>query len=127
MARRRRRSRARSPNAGKPTSLPQKEVEKVLRGKKTEAAVRRKAERVVEYWQSIAPVFGDLPPKRKHPPYGGSPGDYRDSIQILEEDNGRIRVAATDYKAAWIEFGSAHMPKYAPLAKVKARFKISGG
>jgi hypothetical protein len=44
-------------------------------------------------------------------------GDYRDSIEAVEE-NGEVRVVAKDFKAFWIEFGSAHNPrKVAPLRR----------
>lgn len=103
------------------------QVDKVLKSKRVREAVDAKAAAVQEYWKSIAPVFNPDDPKehRKEPPYG-DPGDYRDSITVVDmsDDNGfRDRVKPTDFKAKWIEFGSKHMPKYAPMAKTKAQFR----
>ena len=98
---------------------------KVLKSKKVQAGVEKKAEKVAAYWQSIAPVFGDKPPKRAAPSHG-SPGDYKASISIEDHPNGDVpgkRVKDTDFKANWIEFGSAHMPEYAPRAKTRAKFR----
>lgn len=99
---------------------------KVLKGPKVADAVHSKADKVKEYWQSIAPVFGDKPPHRSAPAYG-SPGDYKDSINVKDvgggEDGARSRVGTSDFKAKWIEYGNKHMPPYAPLAKTKARFQ----
>jgi hypothetical protein len=98
---------------------------KILRGKRVQAGVEKKAQAVQEYWQSISPVFGDKPPKREAPSYG-APGAYRDSITIEDHPSGDVpgkRVKDTDFKAKWIEFGNAHMPTYAPRAKTKAKFQ----
>jgi meiotically up-regulated gene 157 (Mug157) protein len=98
---------------------------KVLKGPKVAAAVQAKAEKVKDYWQSIAPVFGDKPPHRSAPSYG-SPGDYKDSVHVSDagsDGEARSRVGTGDFKAKWIEYGTAHMPPYAPLAKTKARFR----
>lgn len=98
---------------------------KVLKSKKVARGVEKKAEKVQAYWQGIAPVFGDRPPKRDSPSHG-APGAYRDSITIEDHANGDIpgkRVKDTDFKAKWIEYGNKHMPEYAPAAKTKARFR----
>lgn len=98
---------------------------KVLKGPKVAAAVQAKAGKVQEYWQSIAPVFGDKPPHRSAPS-SGAPGAYKDSIHVTDTSSGegaRARVSASDFKAKWIEFGNKHMPPYAPLAKTKANFQ----
>lgn len=98
---------------------------KVLKSKKVQAGVEKKAQKVQEYWQSISPVFGDQPPKRESPSHG-SPGDYKNSITIEDHPSGDVpgkRVMDTDFKAKWIEFGNAHMPEYAPRAKTKAKFR----
>jgi hypothetical protein len=101
------------------------DLSKVLKGPKVAAAVQAKAGKVQEYWQSIAPVFGDRPPHRSAPSYG-SPGAYKDSIHVTDaggDGEARARVGTSDFKAKWIEFGNKHMPPYAPLAKTKARFR----
>lgn len=95
-----------------------------MKSKKVKAGVEKKAQAAAEYWASIAPVFGDLPPKRDAPAYG-APGAYRDSITVQDmsdADGARMRVQDTDFKAKWIEFGNKHMPEYAPRAKTKAQF-----
>lgn len=99
---------------------------KVLKGPKIAAAVQAKAGKVADEWQKIAPVFGDKPAHRSSPSYG-EPGAYKNSVHVTDmgsdEDGARARVSASDFKAKWIEFGNKHMPPYAPLAKVKARFR----
>jgi hypothetical protein len=98
---------------------------KVLKSKKVQSGVEKKAEKVKEYWQGIAPVFGDRPPKRESPSHG-QPGDYKASISIEDHPNGDVpgkRVKDTDFKAKWIEFGNKHMPEYAPRAKTRAKFR----
>lgn len=100
-------------------------VEKVMKSPKVAAGVQAKAAKVQEFWKSVAPVFGDRPPHRSAPAYG-APGDYRGSIHVTDKggDEGpRARVGASDFKAKWIEFGTKHMPEYAPKAKVLAKFR----
>lgn len=97
---------------------------KALKSKRVAAGVEKKAQKVADYWQSIAPVFGDKPPHRAAPSHG-APGAYRDSITVTDMSDGdgpRKRVQDTDFKARWIEYGNKHMPKYAPRAKTKANF-----
>lgn len=101
------------------------QLEKVMKSQKVHDGVNAKAAKVQGYWKGIAPVFGDKPPHRTAPSYG-APGAYRDSIDVADTSDGdgfRARVQAHDFKAKWIEFGNAHMPTYAPLAKTKARFR----
>lgn len=109
----------------KPKGLSAKQIDKVMHSKKVHEAVDKKAAAVQAYWKSVAPVFGDKPPHRESPAYGQA-GAYRDSITVTDmsdTDGFRDRVKPTDFKAKWIEFGTAHMPEYAPMAKVKARFR----
>lgn len=101
------------------------QLDKIMKSQKVHDAVAKKAVVVQDYWKSVSPVFGDKPPHRQAPAYG-QPGAYRDSITVTDmtDSNGfRERVKPTDFKAKWVEFGSAHMPKYAPMAKVKAKFR----
>lgn len=96
-----------------------------MRSKKVAAGVEKKAEKVKEYWESIAPVFGDKPPHRDAPSHGAV-GAYKASISIEDHPNGDVpgkRVKDTDFKAKWIEYGSSHMPTYAPRAKTRAKFR----
>lgn len=74
-----------------------------------------------EYAKSIAPV-GD----RKHTTKSGyvdHPGDYKDSIEgMVVMKNGRWigRVIARDWKAHWIEYGTAKMPKLAVMRRTQS-------
>ena len=107
--------------------LSEEQIAKVMKSKRVHDAVDAKAAKVQEYWKSIAPVFDASNPKehRKTPPHG-QPGDYRDSIVVVDKsdsDGFRDRVKPTDFKRHWVEFGTAHMPAYAPMAKVKAEFR----
>lgn len=100
-------------------------LDRIKRSGAVKKGVDKKAHKVQEYWQSIAPVFGDRPPHRDAPSHG-SPGDYKDSIVIEDMSDGdspRERVKSTDFKAKWIEYGNKHMPEYAPLSKTKAKFR----
>lgn len=109
----------------KPSGISQKQIDKIMRSPKVKAGTRKKAQEVQYFWTDIAPVFGDRPEKRKAPTFGHV-GSYRDSIVVQDtsDDSGaNFRVIALDWKARMIEFGNAHMPKYAPLAKVKAKFR----
>lgn len=88
-----------------------------------------RATKARDYWRSIAPVG-----THEHTLKSGhvdKPGDYRDSIQIeyrrLPNGVMAARIVAKDYKAAWIEYGSKHMPEYAPRAKTAAQFGATGG
>lgn len=79
-------------------------------------------EKAVEYWKSEAPVG-----ETEHTLKGGyvvKPGDYKESIRhkMMHTKDGRrfVRVQAHDFKANWIENGSAHNPAHAPCAKTRA-------
>jgi hypothetical protein len=70
----------------------------------------------VEYWESF-----DHPYSREHTLKSGyveRPGDYSESVKVeyMKSKTGlpKARVSANDYKAFWIEYGSKHMPKFAP-------------
>lgn len=89
------------------------------------AGVKSKAADMQEFWQSIAPVFDPVRGRRKAPPHG-QPGEYRDSIHVEMLKSGAARVITTDYRAEWIEFGSAHMPEYAPATKTAEHFGGDG-
>lgn len=94
------------------------------------AEVERLAGQVKEAVQSYAPVFGDRPARRESPA-DGSAGDYRDSIHVTwvttsDSDLPVARVISDDMKAAWIEYGSAHMPEYAPFTKAATEFGGTG-
>lgn len=90
-------------------------------------ALAHKAEEVremwIEYWESF-----DHPHSRVHTLRSGyveRPGDYSNSIRIKFMSHGRFmkaRVTAHDFKAHWIEYGSSHMPEFAPRAAMLAYF-----
>lgn len=101
-------------------------IGRAARSPKVIRALELKAGRVRDYWESIAPVFGDLPPHRAAPPEG-SAGDYKAAVKVMKitNPNGsvRFRVYDDDPKAHWIEYGTSHMPEYAPAAKTKEAFR----
>lgn len=91
-----------------------------------EAEMIRTAREVKEYWQSIAPVWGDKPPKRGEPNIGEA-GDYRESIQIMptlmtEVGLPVIKVGSNDEKAHWLEYGSIHNPEHGYGQRVMDHF-----
>lgn len=76
----------------------------------------------IEYWESF-----DHPHSRVHTLRSGyveRPGDYSKSIKIkfIEYPMPKARVKAHDYKAHWIEYGSKHMPEFAPRAAMLRYF-----
>lgn len=85
------------------------------------------AHKVIEYAKGIAPVFGDLPPKRDEPGIG-APEDYKNSIRELpgHRKPGHRRVGSDDPKAIWIEVGTVHMPEYAVFTKTAKYFGGTG-
>lgn len=77
------------------------------------AAKLELAEEAAEYWRSIAPV-GD-------PAVDPHSGAYRDSIHV-EQKGDKVYVVASDPKAHWIEYGTEHMPEYAPRQRTETQF-----
>jgi hypothetical protein len=81
--------------------------------------VHAKALEVAEYARSIAPVYKGRDPRAK-------PGEYRDSITVEEIPEHRglpaERVITRDWKAHWIEFGTAKWPEHAVFAQTAAHF-----
>jgi len=94
--------------------------------------VQRLAEQLRDAVQSHAPVFTGKPIDRRDEPAQGEIGEYRDSIHVewvtTSDSDGLpvARVISKDMKAAWIEFGSAHMPEYAPFTKAAEEFGGTG-
>lgn len=91
------------------------------------AATIKKSKEVAEYWEGIAPVFGDKPPHRSEPAFGNI-GDYKNSIHIKlrTHRSGYLtgQVSNTDPKAHWLEYGSAHNPEYGYMQRVKDHFDL---
>jgi hypothetical protein len=107
--------------------IPAAQLDKVMKSERVHKAVDAKAVKVQEFWKSVSPVFNPDDPRehRKTPPHG-QPGDYRNSViiqDLSDADGFRDRVKPTDFKAKWIEFGTAHRPADAPMAKTKAHFR----
>jgi hypothetical protein len=88
------------------------------------------ANEVKDYWQALAPVFDEDRDRRKAPP-NDEPGAYRDSIHVemIRKKDGQpgAMVGTNDYKAIWIEVGTAHMPEYAPATKTAHYFHDTTG
>lgn len=77
------------------------------------------AKKAAEYARSIAPV-GDKTSKYTHP------GAYRDGIigyVAISKGRMRARVAATDWKSHFIEYGTKKMPKDAVLRRTLDHFR----
>lgn len=82
----------------------------------------------VAYARSIAPVghAGEGGAYRKS---GRAPGEYREGIvgQVVVGKSRMVgRILATDFKSWWIEYGSAHMPKYRVLGRTMDHMQVSG-
>jgi hypothetical protein len=54
------------------------------------------------------------------------PGDYSESVKIkyskTKDGASMAKVGSRDYKAHWIEYGSSHMPEFAPRAATVDHF-----
>lgn len=93
-----------------------------------QAALRERAEEVRQFWIDYWEAF-DHPHSRTHTLRSGyveNPGDYSKSIRIEYMESGtgfmKARITAHDYKAHWIEYGSRHMPEFAPRAATLDHF-----
>ena len=90
------------------------------------AQLMNRAEEVKQFWIDYWEGF-DHPHSRVHTLRSGyveQPGDYAKSIKvkIIRSGHLKARITAHDYKAHWIEYGSAHMPEFAPRAATLAHF-----
>lgn len=63
--------------------------------------LERAAQPAAEFAKSVAPV---------------ATGAYRDSIDVRRVGQ-KVYLSATDFKAWWIEYGSAHNPPSSPLRR----------
>lgn len=61
--------------------------------------------------------------------YEVNPGDYMNSIEARQTDDGTWYLVAGDFKAWWIEYGSIHNPEVATLrrAVTAAGYSLTGG
>lgn len=103
------------------------EIAAALHAVEIEHELDKFCDKVIEYAKGIAPVFGDLPPKRDEPGIG-EPEDYKNSIRQLpgHRKPGHRRVGSDDPKAIWIEVGTRHMPEYAVFSKTAKYFGGTG-
>lgn len=95
------------------------------------AAKQAKAAEVADYWRSIAPHWGDNPPKGKQPPSGlgqggtgvpNYPDDYAASIKVMRHD-GTVAVGTELMPlAAFLEYGTEKTPAFACGARTLAAF-----
>lgn len=93
------------------------------------AELMKRAEEVRTFWVDYWEAF-DHPESRTHTLRSGyveNPGDYAASIKVkfIEAVGGQLfkaRITAHDYKAHWIEYGSRHMPPFAPRAATLSYF-----
>lgn len=95
-------------------------------------AVMDRAREAREYWIDYWLSF-DHPFSREHTLRSGyveKPGDYENGIRVkfLRTPEGlpMARVTSHDYKSAWVEYGSSHMPEFAPRAATVAHYGGTG-
>lgn len=57
------------------------------------------------------------------------PGDYMNSIEARQDEDGNWYIAAGDFKSWWIEWGSVHNPKIGTLRRACAEvgLEVRGG
>lgn len=103
------------------------EISAGLHAVEIEHELDRFCDKVINYAKDLAPVFGDLPPKRDEPGIG-DPEDYKNSIRQLpgHRKPGHRRVGSDDPKAIWIEVGTRHMPEHAVFTKTAKYFGGTG-
>lgn len=75
--------------------------QQVSKSREMKRALREATEPALREAQRLAPV---------------DTGEYRDSLQIVEDANG-VRLMSDDDKASYIEFGTSDTPAFAPLRK----------
>lgn len=105
---------AKLPDALARLGITQDEIDAAMAEDDVDGGLNDLANEVRDYWRSIAPVGraedGDE-----------NPGQYRDSIRVERHGEG-FHVLSDDFKAYWIEFGTSHMPEYAPAQKTAEQF-----
>jgi hypothetical protein len=84
-----------------------------------EAELDKFAEQIADEIRDLTPEFNEERDRRKTPGIG-SPGDAKAAIHVKPMGRGSRRVVSNDAKAGWIEYGTRHMPEYAPFGKVAA-------
>lgn len=84
------------------------------------------AAEVCEYAKRIAPVF-DPGRDRRSTPGIGDPGDYRESIRVVDVKAGHRRLQTDDPKMYWVEMGSEHMPEFAVFTRTAEHFGSTTG
>lgn len=93
------------------------------------AAKEAKAEEVREYWASIAPVWGDRDPRGATTPTETGSGQIVDAYEgelansiHVESKDGHVRVGSATKIAIFAEYGTEHIPEYAPAQKTVEHF-----
>lgn len=107
---------AKLPDALARLGITQAEVDAAMAEDDVDGGLNDLANEVRDYWRGIAPVGraadGDE-----------NPGQYRDSIDVERSKQHEGFVVITyDFKAYWIEYGTSHMPEYAPAQKTAEQF-----
>jgi hypothetical protein len=102
------------PDALARLGITQDDIDEAMADDNVDGELNDLANEVRDYWQSIAPVG-------KKADGDENPGQYRDSIHVERHGEG-FHVLTEDFKAYWIEFGTSHMPEYAPAQKTAEQF-----
>jgi hypothetical protein len=102
------------PDAFARLGITQDDIDAAMEDDNLDGELNDLANEVCDYWQSIAPVG-------KKADGDENPGQYRDSIHVERHGEG-FHVLSDDFKAYWIEFGTSHMPEYAPAQKTAEHF-----
>jgi hypothetical protein len=91
-----------------------------------QAGIIETANAAAEYWESLAPVGTHEHTLKSG--YVDRPGDYKRAVQVTfsrKDGIPKARVEDTDYKRAWIEYGSIHNDELAPRQRTAERFGAS--
>jgi hypothetical protein len=102
------------PDALAELGITQADIDHAMADDEVDGELNDLANEVRDYWRSIAPV-GEAADGDENP------GQYRDSIHVERHGDG-FHVLSEDFKAYWIEFGTSHMPEYAPAQKTAEHF-----
>lgn len=109
------------------SGIPRAAIEKyLLTSPVLSAALIARGIEAQNYWRGLEPA---IPTGR--PLHGKKrTGRYKESIRVKTMrtvSRMKVRVYSRDPKAHWIEYGAAHMPEYAPMAKTRAHILAQPG
>lgn len=120
------------PEAFKAIGIGEADIEAVMADAAVKVELLARAHEVADFVRELTPEFDPGKSGRSEPGIG-QPGDAKAAIHVvpLVDETWRaregFRVISQDPKVFWIEFGSRHMPEYAPFQQAITHFHGEGG